>query len=499
MSQFSDPVPLIQVIGLCTNEWCKDAESYLSEKGVPFAALDCAVFAATECRSENQSALITWKFTCFTKQLLHSASSAFPLESHRIAKLKKHEIHNCLDFVHLVHSITKTTVGYTEENGIRCVVLLIKDYQALLSHEHSLFNTLLRIHEKLSRFPATESLCDKKVVVVFVGPHPIPPEVTKGDFAIPLIQLSVSDQNGLTDRIGTKNLDYAIQKAQEQVHGISTDNAEFLWKGFVQYFVGTVYPWYKTDPLSMELYCRMLWMIFLEPLQGSELPGDNDLDDCLHHLCKSVDIHINNITKHCRSRFTSELFNSAVSETFIQRKRLDKFNGSRLSKYLLIGAAISTMCHPYQIRRRLRKLKVRDIGSDGAFWRRRHRFEFWSWIANTEWVYASNEGEGIKLDHILYDQMLWVISEGYVKPLSNISLWRRLPASRSAALWHVTDTPPSADQPWRDFMLQNRNIGSNSYLGHIMCASARFIFCAPKDLILSIVKDLSIDMDQFFF
>ncbi|GFE55662.1 origin recognition complex subunit, putative [Babesia ovis] len=497
LGDFIDPAPLIQVTGVATREWQNHVERYLSSNRVPFGVLDCAAFA--ECRSNNPSALMHWLWSRFSKKLVSGVCSTFPREAVRVGRLKNLELHNSTDLVRLIHSLTLSDPDGTRDTTVNCMVILVQDYQELLIYEPSLLNTLLRLHEKISRMHDPNIQFTKKVMVVLMGSYPLPPEAAKGDFAIPVIQLKALDQQSRAERILADNAAYATSMASEIVPGISTDTAEYLWDGFVRYFVGVVYSWYKTDCVSMEFYCRILWKIFLEPLRGSSLPDETQLEECLHHLCKSVDMHVHNLIVHYQSRFISDLYDSSVSHSVIAHKQLDKFHGSRLAKYLILGAAISTMTKPDQIRRRIRQQKIRDLGTDNKVWHRRRKFDFWTWIANTEWVMTSNESEKLTLDHILFGQVLWVISEGYVKPLSNIGLWRRLPSSRGAALWRVSDILPSADLSWRDSTCHHNNTEISAYLGQILGTSARFVLCATKDLILSSVKDLNIDVQQYLF
>ncbi|ORM39848.1 uncharacterized protein BXIN_0217 [Babesia sp. Xinjiang] len=497
LGDFVEPVPLVQVVGLGTREWQQQFEYFLDRNKVPYGSLDCAAFA--ECRSSNPSALMHYVWSRFVLQLVNRVCASFPREAFMNGKLKNNEVRNCLDFVRLLHSLTTTDDIPQPENSVRCIILLIQDYQELVTYEPALLNTLLRIHEKIARVQDTDRNNIRKIVVIFMGPYPVPPEAVKNDFTIPMLQLDVLDQGTRTERIIEDNSDYAVKLASIVVPQLGDEVVTFLWDGYVHYIIGVMYPWYKTDSTSMEFYCRLLWNIFLDPLRGCERPNGEQLEECLHHLCKSVDIHVRNVISHHQSRFICDLYDSSVSGSVLAGKRLHKFHGSQLAKYLLLGAAISTMSNPDMIRRRILHKKSRDINIDSNFWCRRRRFDFWTWIANTEWLLSSNENDRVTLNHVFFAQMMWIINEGYVKTLSNIALWRRLPSSRGARLWRVSDVLPSGDLPWRDALLHHSNTEMGDCLGQMLGTTSRFVLCAPKDMILSVVKDLNIDMAQYFF
>lgn len=492
---FSDPVPSLQMIGLAGKDLEICVEDFLDRHHVPYGVIDSAVFE--ECRGSSSCPLISWMWTCFEKQLVDSICRCFPKDGIRCSKLKHCELRTPMDLVRWLSTIIVSDVDFNPSGNVRCISIVVRDYQELLTQEPTLLNTLLRLHEKLGNVERVESVYRKKVVVILIGSYPIPPEAVRNNFVIPIVYMNVLSQQMRTLHVRSNNMPYALTIGKEILHHATNDVLLLLWDGFVNYLVDVVHQWYATDPLSLEFYCRLLWPSFLEPLRSCEPAALADVEGNLSHLCMGVDPQIRNIIRHYQSRFIGDLLDTGGDESAIIRKQLHKFHGSRLAKYLLLGAAISTFSRLSYIRDQFHKRSRRIARRETDIWRNRRRFDIRAWLANTEWVLIANESERLVMDHTLYAQILWIIEEGYVKPLANLTAWKRLPSSRGARLWRVSDVLPSSDLPWKDAHFYPSSTAFDVYISQILNNSARFVLCAPKEMIISAVKDLNLDLDEY--
>ncbi|GBE61166.1 origin recognition complex subunit, putative [Babesia ovata] len=392
---FMDPVPLVQFVGAAVNERYKYVEAVLSRHKVPYGVVDAAAYAA----------MLRWMWSRFVRRLVAGCCVAYPKEAPRYGKLKNFEVRTCSDFMYILHSLVVTPTNPVPGKDDISFVVVVKDYHELLAHEPTLLNTLVRLQEKLRRLPITKGYIRNKVSVLFMGPRPMPPEVTKGDIAIPLVRVRLIDPDGIEDLLRSVNYKFALKRARQMLPGFSEGTIAYLWDGFVHYFVDVVYTWYKSELTSMEFYCRLLWSNFLTPLRGALEPDEEQLGECLQQLCKSIDEQLRKVIVHQRSRFITELHDINVSNMRLLRTQLYKFHGSRLMKYLLLGAIISAFTTPEKMRRRVRRKKGRSTVDDVALWRRHRKFDIWSWLANTEWAMSSNESEEINMDPVFFTEI----------------------------------------------------------------------------------------------
>ncbi|CDR93700.1 hypothetical protein, conserved [Babesia bigemina] len=492
---FVDPVPMVQFVGPAAYERHKYVESLLSRNKVPFGVVESAVYA--ECQNGTPSALMHWMWTRFVRRLVVGFCALYPKEAPRYGKLRQTEVRTCADFVRIINTFTLCPGEPVPDKDELCMAVVVQDYHELLAHEPTLLNTLMRLHEKLHRVPIEKGYRRNKVTVIMMGPYPLPPEVTRGDFCIPLVPVELITPEGAEDLIRSSSHNFALEKARTMLPDYSEATISFLWSGFVHYFVDVVYAWYKFDTSSMEFYSRLLWSNFLEPLCGATEPTGDELPERLQFLCKSVDEHLRSSTVYTRSRFITELHDLRVSNMRLLRKQLYKFHGSRLTKYLLLGAVISAFNTPETMRRRLRNKNVRTNLHDVALWRRQRKFDLWSWIANTEWALASNESESINMDPGFFTELMWLITEGYVKPQCTPETWCRLPQSHSVPLWRVSDMMPSADLQWLHTICYNEDTEIDQCLGQMVNTTARFSLSVTKGLVISIINDLNVDIDEF--
>lgn len=468
---------------------------FLDDHKVPYGVIDSTVFA--ESRGTNPAPLMHWMWAHFMKDLTNSICRYLPNDGVRCSKFKHCEVRNPTDLYRLLKVISFSETDFNPEGRVKCIAVLVKEYQELLAHEPALLNMLLRLHEKLAHSKRRKCPYRKKVVVILMGPYPAPPEAIRNNSTIPSVYFRVLTPHDRAGRIIDDNKEYAINKGKELLPQARDDDIEFLFDGFVRYLVDVVYQWYSTDPESLDFYSRLLWPHFLEPFASCGPDALEDLEGIMSQLCRGVDGHVRHIIRNYRSRFISDLKDTSMAEGDIVRKQLYKFHGSRLAKYILMGATMAALSEPSRIRHRLHGRKIQKVKRYADIWRSRRCFDIMAWISNTEWVYTNNEPYKLLLDNIFYDQLLWVIDEGYVKPLSNINVWKMLPVSRSSRFWRIVDRLPSADLPWREHQYHPSNVGIDVYMNHMMSNSSRFLLCASKELILSVAQDLDIDLNEY--
>lgn len=94
---------------------------------------------------------------------------------------------------------------------------------------------------------------------------------------------------------------------------------------------------------------RLLWPTYLGSLKKIQ-----NIDKVLDGLATELSLYLRLIIKNVSSRFTDQLQESLLFNVYGQHGRV-KFNGPRLSKYLMIGATISVLGDLKSIKRCLFK------------------------------------------------------------------------------------------------------------------------------------------------
>lgn len=61
-----------------------------------------------------------------------------------------------MDLVRWLSTIIVSDVDFNPSGNVRCISIVVRDYQELLTQEPTLLNTLLRLHEKLGNVERVE-------------------------------------------------------------------------------------------------------------------------------------------------------------------------------------------------------------------------------------------------------------------------------------------------------------------------------------------------------
>lgn len=493
----SDPVPLLQVMSHTEKDAEECVVGFLKRMHVPYGVLECSAFM--ESSGQYPAPLVNWAWNEFIQEIISGIGHAFPRDYVRIGKQRGSEVRNCMDLIRLINNLTTSEYDFNPTGKLKCIAVVLKSYHDLLGSEANLLHTFIRIHEKLSNIQTEPNLYRKKVVVILLGPYPVPKEVIGNNLTIPVIYMDPLPQKERGEQIKFRNRVFAVEKGQELLKNVTEHTFNQLWDAFVDYVMDVLYTWFPTDPDTLEFHCRILWPWFLEPIKKCGAEALKDLEAITPHLCRSLDTHLRYVTYNYQSRFLAELMDMNATEGDFGCKQLYKFHGSRLAKYLLIGAAMATFCDVARVRSCLRKRRRTPPTKQINFWSQRRYFDINAWMANADWVIQSNESESPIHDHVFWDQITWIIEEGYVKPYSHIDAWKLLPTSRSTRLWSVSDTTTHGELNCRHLQYQkcNNNNDLGSYLSQMLKNSSRFLLCAPKELIISVAKDLDISLAEF--
>ncbi|AFZ79847.1 hypothetical protein BEWA_026960 [Theileria equi strain WA] len=441
------PVPLLQLVGMPYSGKSTLLGSFIKEKDLPHTTLDCSVFS--ESKNTKSSTLVKWKWSLFVKKLLKSISQVNPEESKLCSRLRSFEITSPNDILSLLLRLT-----YAEnevEELKKCLVIVLDNYQELLHSEPMLLTYFLRIHERLGSPPGdSPKRLKRKVVIVLVGHYAVP-QFLIGSMHIPVINVSALQKESCLEILTAKFRDKALEIAREKLERLLQEDAvdvleiaRLAWTNYVSYLVDVIYQWYRNDFNSLGFYCRfvalsskcisrLFWPVYLDhvtedPKRTMEVIAEEK------HLASTMDIYIRRITQDYQSRFVNDLRESSMATT-----KRHKFHGSRLSKYIIIGAAVAAMCDYKNVKRQLKKTTRRPRAPPSAEsrepWNSLRNFDTNALISFTEWVMLTNEGTKIKLDSLFYKQLFWVIQEGFIRPVSAANNFRSVAVGKSGLLW----------------------------------------------------------------